>query len=373
MWKKVLKVVFPCFLVLAIIFGLVMCIYAHNNNLDFDGVCEHLMNGQMWTSIVEVWNEKVFVAPSPTPSPTPTSNPTPTPSPTPEPTAVPTPSPTPKPTTVPTQVPTQAPTQVSVVQVETDKELGKKYYRLSSSLTDLYLYLYAEVTAKEAVTAIDCAEYGAAMVVAEDDNSRLLSFSAYDLYLEGDAGEVRVEFARNGAKLYAYEEGKPFSLQKGAVEATFSGMTDAKAYSTWVCKEHQAVYQGVLLREGYPDAEGRLGAFSTENGFDPRVLRAVRLCNTDGNRYDWVLVYCECKAPVVNQKPTGGGNGTTGGNKPSGGNGTTVKPTEPPRFAHEATPAPSGGIAHAPKPTATPTPSGEGGMDRQPTATRPKF
>lgn len=244
-------------------------------------------------------------------------------------------TPTPAPTVTP--APTEDPQLMYVMK---DPVTGKIFYQFEGSEELLLQRIHENISAEEAVDAVECVNYGAMMVVAHDDERIIDDITAYDLISDEDA--LKVTFNRNGNKLYVCEE-KSFQPSDKS-DKTFKGLSDKKAYSAWICSEHTAFKASALLYEGYPESDGYRGPFAVSDGFSAKVLKSVRLIHTEGNRYDWVLVSCECKDVVATKKPSGG-NG--GGSKP------TKQPTQAP--TQEPTQEPENNSRPSANPTAKPT------------------
>lgn len=235
------------------------------------------------------------------------------------------------------------------VVVEIDQETGKSYYKASTQEA-VFAYIRQNVSASQAVDAIECVNFAASMVVDCDD-PRIVAISAYELLKQEDFNSLEVKFDRNGNKLYGYSQEKAFALSSKE-DKSFKGLADKKAYATWICQEHDAVKASVLVYEGYPQSlregdgerNGYRGPFKVVDEFNPEVLKAVVLIKYDENRYDWVIKVCDCVDEK--QQPTN-----------SGGNGGSSKPDPIKKPTQEPTQAPTAKPTQAPtaKPTQAPT------------------
>lgn len=231
-----------------------------------------------------------------------------------EPTVEPTVVPTAEPTVEPTVAPTAEPTEESVVYVKTDEVTGKVYYETKSSEIVLE-YVQEYVSAEEAVNAVEAKSYGAMMVVSHNDSRIVEGITAYDLIEDESSLEVVVN--RNAGKLYVYDEAEEKFEKSSSTTKTFKGLGDKKAYSTWICNEHAAFKASTLVFEGYPESEGYRGYFKVADGFSAKVLKSVVLINTEGERYDWVLVSCDCVEKAPAKKSSSGGSKPSKPSKPS--------------------------------------------------------
>lgn len=242
---------------------------------------------------------------------------------------------------------TETPVAEATMYVMTDMETGKIFYRSQSQ--ELVLQRIREnITAEEAVNAVECVNYGAMMVVSHNDKRIIEGFSAYDLI--SDEKVLQVTFNRNSNKLYVVCDEKEFEPSE-MTDKTFKGFADRKAYSTWICTKHDAFKASNLLFEGYPKSEGYRGPFAVVDGFDAKVLKSIVLINTEDNRYDWVLVSCDCN-DVVKQKPSGG-NG--GGSKPNPDPTPTPEPENNSRPSANPTMKPTPEPENNSRPSANPT------------------
>ena len=251
-----------------------------------------------------------------------------------------------------TPAPTAEVTAAPAVVVEVDQETGKTYYK-SADTKAVVDYIRQNVSASDAVDAIECVAYGASMVVDHDDARIVEGITAYDLISDEDS--LVVEFDRNADKLYAYSADKDFNLSSDSAK-TFKGLKDSSAYGTWICEDHEAVRASVLVYEGYPESNGFRGTFKTANGFKAEVLKSIVLVEGDG-RYDWAIAVCDC-APA--KKPSGGKPTNPG--KP----GKPAKPTPTPGTEPTPTPKPTE-PAHEPEATLPPKPTQQPAHEADPT------
>lgn len=259
-----------------------------------------------------------------------------------------------------TPAPTAEVTAAPVVVVEVDQETGKTYYK-SADTKVVVDYIRQNVSASDAVDAIELQAYGASMVVDHDDARIVEGITAYDLISDEDS--LVVEFDRNADKLYVYSADKDFNLSSDSAK-TFKGLKDSRAYGAWICEDHEAVRASVLVFEGYPEATGFRGTFKTANGFKAEVLKSIVLVNTESDRYDWAIATCSC---VTEVKQSSGGNG--GGNG-GGGTGGGSKPTPTPAPGTDPTPTPTPkptAPAHEPEATLPPKPTQQPAHEADPT------
>lgn len=223
------------------------------------------------------------------------------------------------PVVTPAPVVTSAPTaMVANVQVKVDRN-GKQYYE-STSDTLVEEYVRKNVTASVAVDAIRCEELGASYVYGHKNDYLL---TAYDLLTEQDD---MFYFVRNQSTLLGYNPARADEFRVSEEEVRFHGFSDGKAEQAWLCKDHMSIYSSTISMKGYPNAIDGIGDFSIRKGFAREILKAIRLVKTGENRYDWVMVTCDCNPNV-----TSSGSGSGGGNtKPSQTEKPTAEPTQKP-------------------------------------------
>lgn len=243
-------------------------------------------------------------------------------------------------TVAPTPMPTEKPVEEPVGML--DQELAKFFYQCSDS-TKLEEYVRENVSASEAVDGVRCDAIHASYAVScEDEAVESALLTAYELLTEEDDEFV---FFRHKNKLFGYDPAKEFEVKEEAVE--FSGIASKKARQAWFCEEHNAIRGQAMFFVGYPNAENALGDFRISNGFAEEILKSVRLIKTGEDRYDWVLVYCECE--IKSTAGHSGNNSVTPTVKP------TVEPTKQPELEPTEAPDVEPTVQPTEKPTVEPT------------------